>query len=104
MGEVCLKPRSSNILASSLNLYTSTVRDAKTMLAKIKFHEIYSWNQVGAHLRCMLLLYKRLVGSILDYASVCYSGMARTHFLKLKRLQYRCLRIALGLFAVKAQQ
>jgi hypothetical protein len=51
----------------------------------------------GAHPRCMLLLYKGLVGSILDYASVCYSGMARTHFLKLERLQYRGLRIALGL-------
>jgi hypothetical protein len=37
------------------------------------------------------------VGSILDYASVSYSGMARTHFLKLKRLQYRGLGIVLGL-------
>jgi hypothetical protein len=37
------------------------------------------------------------VGSILDYASVCYSEMARTHFLKLERLQYRGLRIVLGL-------
>jgi hypothetical protein len=45
----------------------------------------------------MLLLYKILVGSILHYASVCYSGMARTHFLKLERLQYRGLKIALGL-------
>jgi hypothetical protein len=45
----------------------------------------------------MLLLNKGLVGSILDYVSVCYSGMARTHFLKLERLQYRGLRIALGL-------
>jgi hypothetical protein len=52
----------------------------------------------GAHPRCMLLLYKGLMmGSILDYVSVCYSGMARTHFLKLERLQYRGLRIALGL-------
>jgi hypothetical protein len=38
----------------------------------------------------MLLLYKGLVGSILDYVSVCYFGMARTHFL-------RGLRINLGL-------
>jgi hypothetical protein len=45
----------------------------------------------------MLLLYKGLVGSILDYASVCYSRMARTHFLKLERLQYQGLKIALGL-------
>jgi hypothetical protein len=70
--------------------YTSTVR-TMTMLAKIELHEIDSWNLVGAHPRCMLL------GSILDYASVCYSGMARTHFLKLEILQYRGLRIALGL-------
>jgi hypothetical protein len=45
----------------------------------------------------MLLLYKGLMGSNLDYASVCYSGMARTHFLKLERLHYRGLKIALVL-------
>jgi hypothetical protein len=37
------------------------------------------------------------VGSILNYASVCYSRMARTHFLKLERLQYRSLILVLGL-------
>jgi hypothetical protein len=45
----------------------------------------------------MLLLYKGLVGSILDCVSVCYSGITKTHFLKLERLQYLGLRIALGL-------
>jgi hypothetical protein len=45
----------------------------------------------------MLLFNKGLLGSILNYASVCYSGMARTHFLKLERLRYRGLRIVLGL-------
>jgi hypothetical protein len=59
------------------------------MLAKIEFHEIDSWNLVGAHPRCMQ--------EILEYESVCYFEMARTHFLKLERLQYRGLRIALGL-------
>jgi hypothetical protein len=39
----------------------------------------------------MLLLYKGLVGSILDFSSVCYSGKALTHFLKLDILQYRSL-------------
>jgi hypothetical protein len=69
----------------------------KTMLVKIKFQGIDSWNLVGAHPRCMLLLNKGLVGSILVYASLSYSGMARTHFLKLEKLQYRSLRITLGL-------
>jgi hypothetical protein len=53
--------------------YTNTVR-AKTKLAK------------GALPKCMLLLYKGLLGSILDYASVCYSRMAKKHFLVLERL------------------
>jgi hypothetical protein len=42
----------------------------------------------------MLLLYKGGINS--ELCVVCYSGMARTHFLKLERLQYRGLRIALG--------
>jgi hypothetical protein len=37
------------------------------------------------------------VGSVLEYGSVCYSGMARTHMLRLERVQYRRIRIALGL-------
>jgi hypothetical protein len=51
----------------------------------------------GAQPRCMLLLHKGLIGSVLDYASVCYSGMAKTHMLRLERVQYRGIRLALGL-------
>jgi ribonuclease HI len=53
-----------------------------------------SW---GAHPSCMLILYKGLVGSVLEYGSICYSGMSKTNFLKLERLQYRGIRISLGL-------
>jgi hypothetical protein len=42
-------------------------------------------------------LYSGLVGSVLEYGSVCYSGMARTHMLRLERVQYRGIKIALGL-------
>jgi hypothetical protein len=52
---------------------------------------------LGANYRCLLLLYKGLIGSVLDYASVCYSGMAKTHMLRLERVQYRGIRLALGL-------
>jgi hypothetical protein len=31
----------------------------------------------------MLLLYKGLLGSVLDYALVCYFGMAKTHMLRM---------------------
>jgi hypothetical protein len=43
----------------------------------------------------MLLLYKGLIGSGLDYLSVCYSGMAETHMLRLERVRYRGIRLAL---------
>jgi hypothetical protein len=45
----------------------------------------------------MILLYRGLIGSILEYGSVCYAVMARTHMLLLERIQYRALRISMGL-------
>jgi hypothetical protein len=45
-----------------------------------------SW---GAHPSCMLLLYRGLIGSVLEYGSVCYAEMAGTHMLLLERIQYR---------------
>jgi hypothetical protein len=53
-----------------------------------------SW---GAHPSCMLLVYGSLIGSVLEYGSVCFAGMARTHMLLLERIQYRALRISMGL-------
>jgi hypothetical protein len=53
-----------------------------------------SW---GAHLSCLILLYRGLIGSVLEYGSVCFTNMVKTHTLGLERVQYRALRIALGL-------
>jgi hypothetical protein len=60
MKEVCLKPRSSNILATSSILgydgvHTSTVR-ANMMLAKIDFQEI---EPGGRHIRDVCYYYTR---------------------------------------------
>jgi hypothetical protein len=40
----------------------------------------------------MLLLYRGLIGSVLEYSSVCYTGLARTQM-----VLYRTLRISMGL-------
>jgi hypothetical protein len=45
----------------------------------------------------MIILYKGLVGSVLEYCWVCHSGMARTHMLRLEKVQHRGIGIALGL-------
>jgi hypothetical protein len=44
----------------------------------------------------MIMLYRGLVGSVLEYGTVCYAEMARTHMLRMERVQYRGIRIALG--------
>jgi hypothetical protein len=45
----------------------------------------------------MHLLYRGLIGSVLEYGSVCYTGMAKIHMLLLERIQYRALRISMSL-------
>jgi hypothetical protein len=68
------------------------------MYAETELLEVNSWRSTwGAHPCCMLFLYKGQIGSVLDYASICYSGMARTHMLRLERAQLRGIRLALGL-------
>jgi hypothetical protein len=45
----------------------------------------------------MLILYKGLVLLVLKYGCVCFPEMAMTHFKKFDRVQWRALRISLGL-------
>jgi hypothetical protein len=54
-----------------------------------------------ASVSCMLLLYRGLFGSVLEYGSVCYAGMARIHMSLLERIQYRALRISMGLMGLQ---
>jgi hypothetical protein len=53
-----------------------------------------SW---GAHPSCLKLLYRGLIRSVLEYGSICFTNMAKTYMLGLERVQYRALRIELGL-------
>jgi hypothetical protein len=53
-----------------------------------------SW---GAHPSCLILLYRGLIGSCLEYGSICFTNVAKTHMLALEKVQYQLLRIALGL-------
>jgi hypothetical protein len=51
----------------------------------------------GAHPSCLILLYRGLIGSVLEFGSVCFTNMARTHMLGLERVRFGALRVALGL-------
>jgi hypothetical protein len=78
---------------SGLRWSTQVMYVQRRCLQRLNFMRSIAGTWLRAHPRCMLQLYKGLMGSILDFASECYSEMARTHFLKLERLQYRGLRI-----------
>jgi hypothetical protein len=69
----------------------------KRCLQRLNFLKSIAGVWWGAHPRYMVLLYKGLINSVLDYVSVCYSGMAKTHMLRLERVQYHGIRLALGL-------
>jgi hypothetical protein len=53
-----------------------------------------SW---GAHPSCLILLYRGLIGLVLEYGSVCYTKMSWKHMQGLEMVQYRALGIALRL-------
>jgi hypothetical protein len=79
---------------------------SEAMSAETDFLQSIAGVWWGAQLRCMLLLYKGLIGSVLDYALVCYSGMGKTHMLRVERVQYRGIRLAsfrrlFGVFSAK---
>ncbi|XP_055533007.1 uncharacterized protein LOC129723073 [Wyeomyia smithii] len=50
----------------------------------------------GAHPGDLIRLYQTTILSVIEYGCFCFRSAANTHLIKLERIQYRCLRIALG--------
>jgi hypothetical protein len=74
--------------------YLGVVFDGKLLWGA---HELTFCDPWGAHSDVMLILHKGLIRSVLEYGYIAFARMADTHMLKLERIQYCCLRIALGL-------
>ncbi|XP_062702077.1 uncharacterized protein LOC134285420 isoform X1 [Aedes albopictus] len=63
---------------------------------RINFMRTITGTWWGAHPEDLIRLYQTTILSVLEYGSFCFQAAAKTHLLKLQRVQYRCLRIALG--------
>jgi ribonuclease HI len=63
---------------------------------RINFLRTITGTYWGAHPQDLLTLYRTTILSVLEYGSFCFQSAAKTHFIKLERIQYRCIRIALG--------
>lgn len=66
---------------------------------RINFLKSVAGSSWGAHPDCLLTIYKATIRSALDYGSHCTQFMAKTHRLKLFRLQWRALRVCYGLMS-----
>jgi hypothetical protein len=51
----------------------------------------------GTHQDVILIIYKGLIRSVLEYGCIAFDRMAGTHILEPERVQYHCLGIPLGL-------
>lgn len=64
---------------------------------QVNFLKSVAGSSWGAHPDCHLTIYKTTIRSVLEYGSQCMQFMAKTHRPKLFRLQWRSMRVCLGL-------
>ena len=63
---------------------------------RVNFLRTITGSWWGAHPGDLIRLFLTTVLSVIEYGCFCFRSAANTHLIKLERLQYRCLRIALG--------
>ena len=63
---------------------------------RINFLRTVTGTWWGAHPEDLVRLYKTTILSVMEYGSFCFASASDTHMIKLQRIQYRCLRIAMG--------
>ena len=63
---------------------------------RINFLRTITGTWWGAHPADLIRLYQTTILSIMEYGSFCFASAADSHMIKLERIQYRCLRIAMG--------
>ncbi|XP_055549966.1 uncharacterized protein LOC129732771 [Wyeomyia smithii] len=63
---------------------------------RVNFLRTVTGSWWGAHPWDLIKLYQTTILSVLEYGCFCFRSAAKTHIIKLERIQYRCLRIALG--------
>lgn len=64
---------------------------------RVNFLKTIAGSSWGSHPNNMLVLYKSTIRSILEFGAICFQNMSQTHRLKLDRIQWRSIRICLGL-------
>uniref|UniRef100_A0AAG5DGL5 Reverse transcriptase domain-containing protein n=1 Tax=Anopheles atroparvus TaxID=41427 RepID=A0AAG5DGL5_ANOAO len=72
------------------------VEQARKCSRRVNFLRTVTGFWWGAHPIDILRLYKTTILSVLEYGSFCFHRTAKTRIKILERIQYRCLRMAMG--------
>lgn len=70
---------------------------SKKCVKRINFIRSVSGRSWGGHPLTMLTIYKSTIRPILEYGSYCFQNLANTHKLRIKRIQWRAIRVCFGL-------
>lgn len=66
---------------------------------RINFMRTISGSTWGAHPEVLLLLYKSTIRPVLEYGARAFENMAKTHRIRLQRIQWRAIRVSFGLMS-----
>lgn len=69
----------------------------KKCAKRVNFLRMVSGSYWGAHPSTLLNVYKSTICSILEYGAFAFQFLAKTHRLRLERIQWRALRVCLGM-------
>uniref|UniRef100_A0A1B0GPH6 Endonuclease/exonuclease/phosphatase domain-containing protein n=1 Tax=Phlebotomus papatasi TaxID=29031 RepID=A0A1B0GPH6_PHLPP len=79
-------------------LWAAQIRSIVSACSKrINFMRAVSGQTWGAHPAILRIMYIMTIRSVLEYGCIVFRTAARTHLIKLYRIQWQCLRICLGL-------
>lgn len=69
----------------------------KKCVKRVNFLRTVSGSWWGAHPSSLLIVYKSTIRSVLEYGAFAIQSLANTHKLRLERVQWRALRVCLGM-------
>uniref|UniRef100_A0A1B0DFL9 Uncharacterized protein n=1 Tax=Phlebotomus papatasi TaxID=29031 RepID=A0A1B0DFL9_PHLPP len=86
------------VVFDSKCLWAAQIRNMVSACSKrINFMRAVAGQTWGAHPTIMRVMYITTIRSVLEYGSIVFRTAARSHMIKLYRIQWQCLRICFGL-------
>lgn len=84
---------------TNLNWKLQINKTKLTCMKRINLFKSFSGIRWGAHPTTLLMIYKGLIRSVLDWGGIVLTDLHAKYLIPLNRIQYKCARIILGLMS-----